>query len=134
VDDLLEIEARARDAERGLWGERAHRTADVRSAARTALEADMNCLRGAAPYRIVEGRIAEARVFDRRAALMMDGAPAETPFSIVVFGENFANWDGPQLASLTGANVRVRGPLGVYRGAPQLCLDHSSQLEVLPGA
>ena len=129
--ELLEIEARAREAERGLWSERAYRAANVRSAARAALEANVNCLRGDAPYRIVEGRIADARVFDRRASLAMDSAPADTPFSIVVFGENFAGWDGPQLNTLSGVNVRVRGPLGVYRGEPQLCLEHASQLEVL---
>jgi hypothetical protein len=49
----------------------------------------------------------------------------------VVFGENFSGWDGPQLASLSGARVRARGPLGMFRGEPQLCLEHSSQLEVL---
>jgi hypothetical protein len=49
----------------------------------------------------------------------------------VVFGDNFAAWDGAPLASLTGARVRARGPLGVYRDEPQLCLEHASQLEVL---
>lgn len=74
----------------------------------------------------------EARSFERRAALTMEGTPPDAPpFSLVVFGEGFSTWDGPQLNSLTGARVRVRGPLGVYRGEPQLCLDHSSQLEVL---
>ena len=53
------------------------------------------------------------------------------PFSVVVFGNSFDNWDGPALASLTGAHIRVRGSLGVYRDEPQLCLDHSSQLEVV---
>ncbi|HYD88674.1 MAG TPA: thermonuclease family protein [Vitreimonas sp.] len=131
TDELLEIEALAREAERGLWAERAYRAASPRSAARTALEADATCLRGDAPYRIVEGRIADARVFETRASLAMDGAPAETPFALVVFGENFSAWEGPPLASLTGSNVRARGPLGVYRGEPQLCLEHASQLEVL---
>lgn len=131
TDELLELEAQARGAERGLWGRRTYRAANVRSAARAALEADANCLRGTAPYRIVEGRIADARVYERRAALTMEGAPKDTPFALVVFGENFSAWEGPQLASLTGAQVRARGPLGVYRGKPQLCLEHASQLEVL---
>lgn len=131
TDELLEIEAQAREAERGMWGRREYKAANVRTAARAAVEADVNCLRGVAPYRIVEGRISEARVFDRRASLLMEGAPAETPFALVVFGENFTAWDSPQLASLTGVRVRARGPLGVFRGEPQLCLDHASQLEVL---
>lgn len=128
--ELLELEASAREAERGMWGQRAYTPLTVRAAATTAAEANANCLRGDAPYRIVEGRVADARVFDRRASLRMEGAD-EPPFSLVVFGENFTTWDGAQLASLTGARVRARGPLGVYRDEPQLCLEHSSQLEVL---
>ena len=61
----------------------------------------------------------------------MEGAAAEAPFALVVFGENFSAWDGAPLASFTGAQVRARGPLGVFRGEPQLCLEHASQLEVL---
>ena len=80
---------------------------------------------------MLEATISEARVFDRRASLSVSGAPTETPFAIVIFGENFSAWDGPPLTSLTGSNIRVRGPLGVYREEPQLCLEHSSQLEIL---
>lgn len=131
AEDLLEIEAQARTAERGMWGRREYRASTVAAAVRTALAADANCLRGDAPYRIVEGVVSDARVFERRASLTMQGAPAETPFSLVVFGDGFANWSGPQLSTLTGARVRARGALGVYRGEPQLCLEHASQLEVL---
>lgn len=129
--ELLELEARARAQERGLWGQRAYRALTPRTAATQALEANVNCLRGDAPYRVLEARVAAAQVFDTRAALALEGAPTETPFTIVVFGENFTAWNGPALASLTGARLRVRGPLGVYRGEPQLCLEHASQLEVL---
>ncbi len=128
--ELMAAEMRARDAERGLWGQRAYRPLSARAAAALALEANGSCLSGAAPFRIVEARVAEAQVLDRRAALRLDGA-GEPPFSLVVFGENFEAWDGPPLASLTGARVRARGPLGVYRDEPQLCLEHSSQLQVL---
>lgn len=128
--ELLAVEQRARAAERGMWAERAYRPLSARAASTVALEASANCLRGDAPFRIVEGRIAEARVFGRRASLRMEGAD-EPPFSLVLFGDSFANWDGPDLASLNGAKVRVRGPLGVYRDEPQLCLEHSTQLEIL---
>lgn len=130
VAELMALEQRARTAERGMWGERAYRPLTVRAASEAALQANANCLRGDAPFRVIEGRIADARVFDRRASLRMEGAN-EPPFSLVAFGESFSNWDGPELASLTGARVRVRGPLGVFRDEPQLCLEHSSQLEVL---
>jgi endonuclease YncB( thermonuclease family) len=128
--ELTEIEERARQADRGMWAQRAYKPLTVRTAARAATEANANCLSGEAPFRIVEGRVADARVFERRASLRMEGAD-EPPFSLVVFGDNFTSWDGAPLASLTGARVRARGPLGVYRDEPQLCLEHASQLEVL---
>lgn len=127
--ELIALEAAAREAERGLWGERAYRPLNPRAAARAASEANANCLSGQAPFRIVEGRIADARVFETRASLMLDSA--EPPFALVLFGDNFTAWDGPPLATLTGAKVRARGPLGVYRDEPQLCLEHASGLEVL---
>lgn len=130
VAELTALETRARGAERGMWGQRAYQPVTVRAAAAAAIAANANCLRGDAPFRIVEGHIADARAFDRRASLRMEG-PNDPPFSLVVFGESFANWDGPPLASLTGARVRARGPLGVFRDEPQLCLEHSSQLEIL---
>jgi endonuclease YncB( thermonuclease family) len=133
TEQLLALETQARAAERGLWGRREYRPLNARTAARLATEANANCLRGDAPYRVLEARVREARVFERRAALEVEGtAEGDPPFTLVVFGENFGAWDGAPLASLTGARVRARGPLGVYRDAPQLCLDHASQLEVLP--
>jgi len=129
--ELMQIEARARAEQRGLWGRREYRALSARTAAAVALEGNVSCMRGAAPYRIVEARVAEARTFNRRAALTLEGGPEATPFTIVVFGDNYANWSGPPLGTLTGARIRARGSLGIYRDAPQLCLDHASQLEVL---
>lgn len=131
AEELLALETRARVAERGLWGRREYRPLNVRAAAGLAAAADANCLRGDAPYRVVEGQVIEAYVLDTRASLTMAGAPPESQFALVVFGENFTSWDGVALASLAGARVRARGPLGMFRGEPQLCLEHSTQLEVL---
>lgn len=129
--ELLAVEAHAREAETGLWGRRAYRPLNVRAAAAAATGFGESCLRGAAPYRIVEARVAQARVFQRRAALTLEASGAEAPFALVVFGESFTGWDGPALGSLGGARVRARGALGLYHGEPQLCLEHSSQLEIL---
>jgi len=129
--ELLALEAQARAAERGLWDRREYRSLSVRAAARLATESGGNCMRGDAPYRVIEGEVGEARVSESRALLRMEGAPAETTFALVVFGDNFRAWDGAPLASLNGARIRARGPLGVYAGEPQLCLEHASQLEVL---
>jgi endonuclease YncB( thermonuclease family) len=131
TEELLALETRARSAERGLWGRREYQPLTVRGAASAALEAATTCMRGDAPYRIVEGRVRDARVFDRRASLDMEGSTAEAPFALVVFGESFSAWDGAPLGSLTGARIRARGTLGVYRDQPQLCIQHASQLEVL---
>ena len=128
---LLAVEQRARAAERGMWAQRAYRPLTTRAAARAALDANANCTRGDAPFRIVEGRVGEVQVFDRRASLRMEGAAADPPFSVVLFGESFSSWDGPDLETLTGAKIRVRGTLGVFHEDPQLCIDHSSQLEVV---
>jgi endonuclease YncB( thermonuclease family) len=131
TEELLALETRARAAERGLWGQREYQPLTVRRAASAALETEATCMRGDAPYRIVEGRVRDARVFDRRASLDMEGATAEAPFALVVFGDSFSGWGGAPLGSLTGARIRARGTLGVYRDQPQLCIQHASQLEVL---
>jgi endonuclease YncB( thermonuclease family) len=131
AEELIALEDQARTGARGLWGRRPYRTLDPAAAATLALEADVSCFNGRAPWRVVEATIGEAYAGSSRASLTLDGGPAETPFSIVVFGDSFTAWDGAPLASLSGANIRARGPLGVFRGQPQLCLDHSSQLEVL---
>lgn len=128
--DLMGIETQARAAQRGMWGRREYRPLNVRAAAEAALAANTSCLRADAPYRVVEGRVAQVRTFERRASLALESAP-DKPFALVVFGDNFTSWDGPALNTLQGAQVRVRGALGMFHEEPQLCLEHASQLEVL---
>jgi endonuclease YncB( thermonuclease family) len=123
---LLAIEAQARADERGLWGRRGGGVLNAATAAEIALAFGESCTHGAAPYRIVEGRVGEVIATERRAILVLEGEPR---FDIAVFGQSFAAWDGPAWSSLDGARVRARGTLGVYNAAPQLCLDHASGLE-----
>lgn len=125
---LLAIEAQARADQRGLWRDRGYRVLNAAAAADAALAADINCLRAAAPYRLVEARVAAAQTFDRRAALVLD---ADEGFTLVVFGESFANWNGDPFASYEGKRIRVRGALGVYYERPQICVDDAGQIEVL---
>jgi endonuclease YncB( thermonuclease family) len=131
---LLNTEAQARAASRGLWALRDYRVLSAADAARLAQRSANTCTRGDAPYRLLQGAIHDAHVQDDRASLTLDGGAADQPFSIVLFGEAFAHWDGAPLASLSGARVRARGTLGVFHDQPQLCLDDSRQLEVLHGA
>lgn len=128
--ELLALEARARAEERGMWGRREYRPLTPRSAVRIARRAGVDCSRG--PYRVVEGRVAEAAVAEERAALLLDGAGANATFAVVVFGDDLAGWEGPPLDTLEGARVRARGALGLFEDAPQMCLEHGAQLEVLP--
>jgi len=132
--ELLNTEAQARAASRGLWAQPAYQPLAVRAAAALAERGAAPCTRGDAPYRLIQGSVHDAQVLDSRAALNMDGADDDKPFSIVLFGDAFTHWDGPPLTSLTGARIRVRGTLGVFHDQAQICLDDSRQLEVLHGA
>ncbi len=85
---------------------------------------------GEAPYRLLEGAVHEAQTVDTRATLVMDGASADKPFDVVLFGDSFTQ-DGPALASLGGARIRVRGALGMFQDTPQLRLDNGGELQVL---
>ena len=107
-EELIALEAQARKAERGMWERRVYRPLSVRAATEQAVASNQSCLRGAAPYRALEGRVGAARVFQNRAALTMEGSTEEAPFTLLVFGENFSAWDGSALSSLTGARVRAR--------------------------
>ncbi|MEJ0058649.1 MAG: thermonuclease family protein [Terricaulis sp.] len=129
--ELMALEAQARAEERGLWALHDYRVLTTAAAADLARAANANCMFGDAPYRIVEASVAEAQVFDRRAALILDTPTATGEFSAVVFGQNFANWDGPSFPTLDGKRLRIHGTLGVYRDHPQICVDQSAQIEVL---
>ncbi|MEQ1618132.1 MAG: thermonuclease family protein [Terricaulis sp.] len=131
--ELMALEVQARTGERGLWAKRTYRALNPGEASAAALAFADSCQRAAAPYRIVEGRVASVFQNERRAALDFDtteetGVPG---FSAVVFGEAFSGWDGEPLQSFSGARVRVRGPLGVFRDAPQICIDSPLQIETL---
>ena len=131
TEELLALEAQAREAQRGLWSKRGWRILNARAAVRAARSANVTCLQGDAPYRFVEGTIGETQVTESRASFQIDGAPRSTPFSLVAFGDAMAAWDGPPLSSLMGAHVRARGPLGIFDGVAELCLEDGRQLEVL---
>ncbi|GAM97543.1 hypothetical protein U91I_01169 [alpha proteobacterium U9-1i] len=131
AEELVALEDAARAGERGLWARREYRVLNTSAASDQALAADVNCFNGAAPWRVIEAEVSDAYSGASRAALTLEGGAEATPFTVVVFGDSFAAWDGPSLAALNGAKIRARGPLGMFRGQPQLCLDHSSQLDVI---
>ncbi len=112
TSQLMSIEAHARATQSGMWGRRPYQSLAVRGVARAALATHKPCTDSAAPYRLVEGVVTEARVSDGRASLAMDGGSAARPFAVVAFGDAFTTWDGPSFETLTGAHIRARGPLG----------------------
>lgn len=127
--ELLAAEAEARAAHRGLWALRDYAAMSPRKAADAAFAAaPAGCRQGR--FALVEGQIAHAAVQERRALLDMEGAP----FSIAVFGQGFSAWDGPALASYQGKRVRVRGQIGLFHDAAQICVDHAQEIEILPPA
>lgn len=130
---LLSTEAQAQAASRGLWAQRDYSVLNAAAAAQLATRFNQPCTRGDAPYRLLDGAIHDAQVFDRRASLVLDGG-GDKPFAIVLFGDSFSHWDGPALASLSGAHVRVRGTLGVFHDQPQICVDDSRQLIIRSAA
>lgn len=134
VDVLMPMEREARRLKRGMWSRRTLGPLTARSAARQALKANAPCESRDAPFRLLDATISEARIGDGRAAFAVSGMPAHKTFEIALFGDAFTAWDGPELASLNGAHVLVRGPLAVFDGAPQLCLDNAMDLEVLPAS
>lgn len=125
--ELLHTEAVARAAHRGLWALRDYAILTPRKAADAAAAANLGCRSGR--FAFVEGTVQHANLEARRAVLEMEGAP----FSIAVFGQGFSSWDGAPLGSLTGKRVRVRGSLGMFHDAAQLCIDNAGELEVLTG-
>jgi endonuclease YncB( thermonuclease family) len=129
--ELIALEAQARAAARGLWGKRGYRTLDAKDATEAAQSYGENCARAAAPYRLVEGRIANLFQNERRAALDFETQEGAPRFSAVVFGEAFSGWEGAPLQSFSGARVRVRGALGVFNDAPQICVEDALQIELL---
>ncbi len=129
--ELLQAEAQARAARRGLWAKRDYAALAPRTASAAAVESNAGCRSGEARYAIVEGRVSNALVQERRAALDLEGGEN---FSVVVFGDGFSFWDGPTFASYQGANIRVRGTLGMFHDQPQLCIDHAQQIEIVAPA
>ncbi len=131
TSELMALESQAREGERGLWAERIYRALNPKEASASALAFAENCQRAAAPYRIVEGRVANVFQNQRRAALDFEGDGEAPRFSAVVFGAAFIGWQGEPLQTYSGQRVRVRGPLGVFREQPQICIDDPRQIETM---
>lgn len=110
--EMLELEARARIAKRGLWALEDYRVLLAHEA------------RLAHGFQIIEGRVREVRQLGPAVVLDIDGLRAEIPARAVADFEAA----GKTPEDLSGRLVRIRG--GVRQG-PSMRLDHPEMLEVL---
>lgn len=121
ASEMLELEARARAAGRGLWGAPSYRV---------ALPGEVDAQ--GEGFHVVEGRVLRAtrngpRLYLEFSPDWRSGFSAETPIDAL------ASFDaaGVDLSALQGVLVRVRGEVRPTRYGPRLRLDRPEQLERL---
>lgn len=121
--ELLEAEARAREARRGLWALDAHAVLSARAVG--ALSA------AAQSYRIVEGRVVSVRR-TRRSTYLNFGAVWRDSLTGVVAARDRVLFEraGVDLEALAGRTLRLRGWLE-RRTGPTMALTHPEQLEIV---
>jgi micrococcal nuclease len=128
VPEMLAVEARAREAGRGIWGDPYYR---VRTPEELAA--------ATGSFQLVEGRVQAAAVVRGRLYLNF-GADWREDFTITVaprdrpaFARAFAAAGLESLEAFGGLRVRVRGWIDDYNG-PMIEADHPEQIELLePG-
>ena len=122
VREMLRIEARARQAGRGLWALPAYQVRLPHEVVATRADG----------FQVVEGRVVRAaeaggRLFLEFSSQWRGGFSTETPLA-ETSGFSAA---GVDLPSLAGKLVRVRGEVRSTSFGPRLRLDHPEQLERL---
>lgn len=117
---LLELEAEARDAKRGLWADWRYRVFDA-AAAEPATGA----------FHLVEGIVVQAVSRGSRVYLNF-GEDYRTDFTATAKSGAAKKWskEGVDLLAFAGAKVRVRGYVAWING-PSIELTHPRQLEIL---
>lgn len=123
VDDMLALEAEARDAGRGMWALDTYRIIQ-------ADEIDRLNAREAS-YELVEGRVLEAKNISGRGYLNF-GDDYRDDFTVSVSPRDMKLFRdaGVDLVSLAGRRVRARGWLRDFNG-PAIDATHPEQIEVL---
>ena len=120
VPELLAIEGEARQAGRGLWGDR-----------RFAVLAPEQAGGHLNAFAIVEGRVLAADVVDGRTYLNF-GPDYRTDFTASISAQDARVFraEGIDLRALAGRTVRVRGWLYPLNG-PMMDVTHPEQIELL---
>ena len=110
--EMLEREAKARVAKRGLWALPFYQV---------RLPSEVRLAHG---FAIVEGRVTAVRRFGRGFELEVEGLRADIPAQAAADFEAA----GKSPLSLAGKLIRIRGTI---RGGPSMRLDHPEAVETL---
>ncbi len=121
--ELIALEAKAREAHRGLWANAAYAT--------RATDATRELLRYVGSYQLVEGAIVDAVASKGRVYLDF-GADWKTDFTAAVDPAARKQFEtaGLDLTTLKGHRIRVRGWIEAVAG-PQIRVTHPEQIEII---
>lgn len=122
IEDLLALEAEAREAGRGLWSDPAYR---IRTPDPNLLALDLDSVQ------IVEGRVISTAQVDGRTYLNF-GFDYRSDFTVSIEARDRRAFEaaGIDLLALEGAEVRVRGWIYAMNG-PAITIDHPERLEIV---
>jgi len=122
--ELLALEAEARTAGRGLWGDPAY---SVRDTHPDGLAQDIGSVQ------LVEGRILEATRLRSGRVYLNFGADYRTDFTVMIDADDWPLFEEAGLATdtLETRRIRVRGWIEDENG-PMIRIDHPERIELLP--
>ena|ERR1043166_7309600 len=83
---------------------------------------------------IVFGKIVDVHKTDKAAQLNFDNKYPKQTFTAVIFSSNFAAFTNANMApeKLEGKTVEVRGKIVDYHGRPEVILNSTNQIKILP--
>jgi len=81
---------------------------------------------------IVTGKVAQVTVRPGIVFLNMDQPYPDSPFTLVIFPDNAAQFG--DLEALNGRDVEAAGKIKKYHDKPEIVLESTNQLKILPSA
>ncbi len=120
IKEMLQLEAQARAARRGIWALRFYR---IRNPAETVDDIDS--------FQVVEGRVVDVATVKRRTYINF-GSDWRSDFTAVIERRSLSLFSDANVipADLIGQRLRLRGWVR-SRNGPAMTLSHPEQLEIL---